>query len=128
ADGAKARVKWLEVVCGTRRPRAELVLEIDGAEHRAEASGDGPVDACFNAVKEILPHDAVLELFQIHAVTEGTDAQATVSVRLNDAGRVVSGTASDTDTILAATRAYVGALGRVPQTASTARPGALVGE
>ncbi|MEO1687504.1 MAG: 2-isopropylmalate synthase [Pseudomonadota bacterium] len=124
----RCRVKWLEVVCGTRRPRAELVLEIDGQEHRAEASGDGPVDACFNAVTQVLPHQAVLQLFQIHAVTEGTDAQATVSVRLEEAGRIVTSQASDTDTILAATRAYLGAVERLEVRRAKSPPEALAGE
>ncbi|HKK36237.1 MAG TPA: 2-isopropylmalate synthase [Paracoccaceae bacterium] len=124
----RLRVKWLEVVCGTRRPRAELVLVVDGEERRAEASGDGPVDACFNAVREIMPHEATLQLFQIHAVTEGTDAQATVSVRLEENGRIVTGQASDTDTIVAATRAYVSALGRLAVRREKTAPEALAGE
>ncbi len=46
-------------------------------------------------------------------MTEGTDAQATVSVRLEEEGRIVTGAASDTDTILASVKAYVGALNRL---------------
>ena len=47
-----------------------------------ECEGNGPVDAIFNCIKALVPHEAVLELYQVHAVTEGTDAQAEVSVRL----------------------------------------------
>ena len=53
------------------------------------ATGDGPVDASFNAVKAIWPHQARLQLYQVHAVTEGTDAQATVSVRMEEEGRIL---------------------------------------
>ncbi len=67
---------------------------VDGVEKRAETTGDGPVDACFNAVREIFPHDARLQLYQVHAVTEGTDAQATVSVRMEEEGRIVTGQAA----------------------------------
>ena len=75
-------IKSLRVVCGTEGPQqAALTMVIDGAEHSTEATGDGPVDASFNAVKALFPHDARLQLYQVHAVTEGTDAQATVSVR-----------------------------------------------
>ncbi|MEM9851870.1 MAG: alpha-isopropylmalate synthase regulatory domain-containing protein, partial [Pseudomonadota bacterium] len=49
----------------------------------------------------------------VHAVTEGTDAQATVSVRMEEDGRIVTGSAADTDTVVASARAYVGALNRL---------------
>jgi 2-isopropylmalate synthase len=71
------------------------------------------VDAIFRAIREIHPHDANLQLFQINAVTEGTDAQATVSVRLEENGRTVTGKASDTDTMAAAAYAYVNALNKL---------------
>ena len=45
----------------------------------------------FNAISTLVPHEAVLELYQVHAVTEGTDAQAEVSVRLHANGRSVTG-------------------------------------
>ena len=59
------------------------------------------------------PHDAKLELFQVHAVTEGTDAQAEVSVRLSEDGNVVSGRGADPDTLVASARAYVAALNKI---------------
>jgi len=83
---------------------------VDGAEAAATATGDGPVDAVFNAIHEIVPHTAVLRLFQVHAVTEGTDAQAQVSVRLEEDGRIATGQAADTDTLTASATAYVNAL------------------
>ncbi len=55
-------------------------------ENSIDATGDGPVDAAFNAVKMLWPHKARLQLYQVHAVTEGTDAQATVSVRMRGGG------------------------------------------
>ncbi len=79
----------------------------------AEATGDGPVDAAFNAVKKLVAHRATLSLYQVSAVTEGTDAQATVTVRMEEDGRVVSGQSADTDTVVASVRAYVNALNRL---------------
>jgi 2-isopropylmalate synthase len=76
-------------------------------------SGDGAVDAVFHGIREAYPHAATLQLFQINAVTEGTDAQATVSVRLEENGRTVTGKASDTDTLVAAAFAYVNALNKL---------------
>ena len=107
-------VAELEIVAGTKGPqRATLTLEIDGATQTLAATGNGPVDATFNAIRGLVPHEATLELYQVHAVTEGTDAQAEVSVRLNEAGRIVTGRASDPDTLVASARAYVAALNKL---------------
>ena len=108
------QLKKLRVVCGTEGPQeADMILTIDGKDHHIDATGDGPVDAAFNCVKMLFPHKARLQVYQVHAVTEGTDAQATVSVRLEEEGRIVTGSAADTDTIVASTRAYINALNRL---------------
>ncbi len=121
------QLRQLRVVCGTQAPQsAELTLSIDGAEHSTEATGDGPVDATFNAVKALYPHDVKLQLYQVHAVTEGTDAQATVSVRLEDEGRVFTGQSSDTDTVVASAKAYVNALNKMIIGRNRSRAGAAL--
>ncbi len=108
------KIKSLRVVCGTDGPQqADLVMEVDGVEASTSQTGDGPVDASFNAVRALFPHDARLQLYQVHAVTEGTDAQATVSVRMEENGRIVTGQSADTDTVVASVRAYVHALNRL---------------
>ncbi len=110
----RIRLVSLHVVCGTEvKPTARMVLEVDGERREASETGDGPVDATFRAIRALVPHDASLPLFQIHAVTEGTDAQAVVSVRLEENGRTVHGQGSDTDTIVASARAYLAALNRL---------------
>jgi 2-isopropylmalate synthase len=110
----RIQVKFLRVICGTEAPQsADLILEIDGAEVRKTAKGDGPVDAVFNAIKALVAHEATLKLYQVGAVTDGTDAQATVSVRLEEDGKIVTGQAADTDTIVASARAYVNALNKL---------------
>ncbi|MCK0141904.1 2-isopropylmalate synthase [Aliiroseovarius sp. F20344] len=107
----RLQVKSLHVVAGTEEKNtADLTMTVDGVEHKVSSEGDGPVDAAFNCVKQIFPHEAKLQLYQVHAVTEGTDAQATVSVRMEENGKIVSGQSSHTDTILASVRAYVNAL------------------
>ncbi len=126
--GERIKVKELEVLCGTRHnpPRATLVLEVEGAAREVQATGDGPVDATFNAIKALFPHDARLLLYQVHAVTQGTDAQAEVTVRLEEDGKTVNGQAADTDTLVASARAYVAALNKLlvkrQKTAPAARP------
>ena len=75
------------MIAGTKgRRRAALTLDIDGEKKTHQATGNGPVDAIFNAIRALVPHEAMLELFQVHAVTQGTDAQAEVSVRLSQGG------------------------------------------
>ena len=101
----RIRFVSLEVVCGSRRPQtADLEIEIDGEVRSMRATGDGPVDATFNAIKALFVHDARLRLYQVNAVTEGTDAQAEVTVRLEEAGKSVNGQGSDTDTLVASAR------------------------
>ena len=114
AEGEHLKLKFLRVICGTEAPQsADLTLTVDGTDRQVTANGDGPVDAAFNAIKRLFPHEARLQLYQVHAVTGGTDAQATVSVRMEEAGRIVTGQSADTDTVVASAKAYVAALNRL---------------
>src|ERR1700744_2429413 len=107
-------IKALRVEPGTGIvPTASMTLAMEGTVKSVTVSGDGPVDAIFRAIRELYPHTATLQLFQISAVTEGTAAQAQVSVRLEENGRTVTGKASDTDTMVAAAYAYVNALNKL---------------
>jgi len=94
-------------------PGTTLTVDIDGTQHTVQTTGNGPVDATFNAIKLLVPHEAKLALYQVHAVTEGTDAQAEVSVRLEEDGRTVTGRGADTDTMVASARAYLAALNKL---------------
>ncbi|MFA5958548.1 2-isopropylmalate synthase [Hyphomicrobium sp.] len=108
------KLSALTVIAGTMGPQtATLTLDIGGQPKTVQSVGNGPVDATFNAIKMLLPHNARLELYQVHAVTEGTDAQAEVSVRLEEDGRAVTGRAADPDTLVASARAYVAALNKL---------------
>jgi 2-isopropylmalate synthase len=110
----RIRLVSLTVIAGTRGPqRATLRLSIDGREITEEVDGNGPVDAVFNAIKALVPHEAVLELYQVHAVTEGTDAQAEVSVRLLADGNSVTARGADPDTLVASAKAYLVALNKL---------------
>jgi len=115
AKGAdRVKLVSLRVIAGSEGPQqAMLKLEIDGKEAEIDSTGDGPVDATFNAINALFPHEANLQLYQVHAVTEGTDAQAEVSVRLEEKGKTVTGRAADTDTMVASARAYVSALNKL---------------
>jgi 2-isopropylmalate synthase len=118
------KFKSLRVVCGTEGPQtADLTLLVDGVEKSVHATGDGPVDATFNAVKEIFPHGGRLDLYQVHAVTKGTDAQATVSVKLEEDGRIATGQSADTDTVVASAKAYINAINRLIVRREKSAPG-----
>jgi 2-isopropylmalate synthase len=111
----RIQVVEVEVYCGSNGPqRAILTLNIDGVESTAATRGNGPVDALFNAIRKLAPHDeAALQLYQVHAVTAGTDAQAEVSVLLSENGRTTRGTGAHNDTLVASARAYVNALNKL---------------
>ena len=104
----------LEVQTGSEGPnRARLALEVSGEERVASVEGNGAVDAVFRAIREIVPHRARLGLYQVHAVTGGTDAQAEVSVRLEADGRSAYGRGAHTDTLVASARGYISALNKL---------------
>ncbi|HEV2570205.1 2-isopropylmalate synthase [Methylocella sp. CPCC 101449] len=112
--GERIKVEALTVIAGTMGPQtATLTLNIDGQTVTKQATGNGPVDAIFNAIKALVANEAVLELYQVQAVTEGTDAQAEVSVRLAENGRSVTAKGADPDTLVASARAYVAALNKL---------------
>ncbi|MEO1015518.1 MAG: 2-isopropylmalate synthase [Pseudomonadota bacterium] len=112
--GEKIAFVSLKVVAGSKGPQsAELSVLVDGEPRSASSTGNGPVDAVFHAIRDAAPHDAKLDHFQVHAVTGGTDAQAEVSVRLKGEGILASGRGADTDTLVAAAKAYLHALNKL---------------
>jgi len=126
---AQDRIKLLSlsVIAGTRGPqRATMKLDIDGRTAIEECEGNGPVDAVFNCIKALIPHEVTLELYQVHAVTEGTDAQAEVSVRLSEEGKSVTGKGADPDTLVASANAYLGALNKLMVKRKKTKPEAMV--
>ncbi|PIE07720.1 MAG: 2-isopropylmalate synthase [Rhodobacterales bacterium] len=126
AANDKLKLRFLRVICGTEAPQsADLTLTIDGVDHQVTSTGDGPVDAVFNAVRELFPHNARLKLYQVHAVTGGTDAQATVTVRMEEDDKIVTGSSSDTDTVVASAKAYIDALNNLVVRREKTKPEAL---
>jgi 2-isopropylmalate synthase len=107
-------LKSLKVFAGTGEPqKAEMTLDVYGEVKKTSETGDGPVDAIFKCIKVLYPHEVNLQLYQVHAVTEGTDAQATVSVRIEEKGKTTVGQAADTDTLVASANAYLSALNKM---------------
>jgi 2-isopropylmalate synthase len=126
--GANDRVRFvsLGVMAGSIGPQsAQIVLEIDGETKWVQTSGSGPVDAIFKAISQLVPHEAKLQLYQVHAVTGGTDAQAEVTVRLEEEGKTVMGQGADYDTLVASARAYIHALNKLFVKRQKTAPAAL---
>ena len=94
-------------------PRAEIVFSINGEERRAESTGSGPVDAIFKAIESVAQSGAVLQIYSVNAITQGTESQGETGVRLMRDGRIVNGQGADTDVLVATTKAYLSALSKL---------------
>ena len=92
---------------------ANVTMERDGAKLRSVAIGDGPVDAAFLAIEQIIGHHYELDDFQIQTVTEGREAMGSALVRLRAGGKLYSGNGISTDIIGASIRAYISALNKI---------------
>lgn len=92
---------------------ANILLERGGEKIRGVGVGDGPIDAAFLAIEQIIGHHYELDDFQIQTVTEGRDAMGSALVKLRAGGRVYSGNGISTDIIGASIRAYISALNKI---------------
>ncbi|MBF0555970.1 MAG: 2-isopropylmalate synthase [Nitrospirae bacterium] len=114
----------LHVVSGTeQRPLAKIKLSIKGERREMESTGDGPVDAVYNAIKELTGTKSELKKYEIKGITGGTDALGDVVVMLEEDGRVVRASASDPDIIVASAKAYINALNKLAGICRTVEKG-----
>lgn len=104
------------------RPHASIVLSEGGQQKPAKADGDGPVDAVFKAIESVAKSGAELLLFSVNAVTQGTESQGEVTVRLSKGGRIVNGVGADTDIIVASAKAYLAALNKLASNVERINP------
>jgi 2-isopropylmalate synthase len=111
AEDDAITVKELEVLSKSGQlPTAKICINYKDKDHQSEASGDGAVDAIFNAIEKLINSETKLQLYSVNAVTEGTDSQGVVSVGLEKEGRIINGQGADTDILLASAKAYLNAL------------------
>jgi 2-isopropylmalate synthase len=96
-----------------QNPTAVVTMKIDGETHEKSASGDGPVDAAFQAITSITGAKSRLLKYEVKAITGGTDALGEVVCTLEEDDRSVSGHGADTDIIIASARAYINALNKL---------------
>lgn len=101
----------LEVVSKTgEKPHASLKLVVAGEIIDTESTGGGPVDAAFKAIEKVVKSNSELKLYSVNAITQGTEAQGDVTVRLERKGQLVNGVGADTDIVVASVKAYLDAL------------------
>ena len=114
AENERFKLVSLKVCSETgETPNASLVLSVGDKEVDAKSDGSGPVDAVFRAVESVVNSETELQLYSVNAITSGTDAQGEVTVRLEKAGRIVSGQGADTDIVIASAKAYINALNKL---------------
>lgn len=107
-------LEYLNVSAGTTvLPTASVKLMINGEEVFGTGSGNGPIDAAYNAIAKLTGTKSSLQRFSISALTGGTDAQGEVTVRLTEGEIISIGKGSDPDIITASAYAYVNGLNRL---------------
>ena len=114
-----SQVKYIDLLdisikCGSnKKSLANVKLKYLNKTLTKESEGTGPIDAVFKAIKSLITTKAHLVVYQVNAITKGTDAQAEVSVRLEEGGVSVLGVGNDIDTIVASGKAYINGLNKL---------------
>ncbi|NQD38387.1 2-isopropylmalate synthase [Permianibacter sp. IMCC34836] len=103
-------------------PAASLVLSINGNEKQANAQGNGPVDAAYRAVNDLVGSDVAVQEFTVNAVTKGMDSQVEVNVRVEHDNHIVTGHGADMDIVVASVKAYLHALNTLQTMESRLHP------
>jgi len=96
-----------------QRPRAEIIFTDAGQQVRAQAEGNGPVDASLKAIESHVRSGAEMVLYSVNAISGSTESQGEVTVRLQNSGRVVNGVGADPDIVVASAKAYLSALNKL---------------
>lgn len=115
-DAEDERVKLIALkVCSETGeiPKATITLRIANQEVSGSATGSGAVDASLKAIESMVKTEADLQLYSVNNITNGTDAQGEVTVRLEKAGRIVNGLGADTDIVIASAKAYINAVNKL---------------
>lgn len=92
---------------------AQITLKREGRSVQGIAIGDGPIDAAFHAIEQIIGRHFELDDFSIQTVTQEKEAMGNALVRLRVAGKIYSGTGLSTDIVGASVRAYVNAVNKI---------------
>jgi 2-isopropylmalate synthase len=115
SQGEKSlKLDLLQVSCGkTMIPVATVGVKINGEVHFSTASGNGPIDAAFTAVKQLISKTVHLEEFLIQAITKGSDDLGKVHIQVEHQGKMYYGFSANTDIITASVEAFIDALAKI---------------
>lgn len=103
-------------------PLATVSVSVAGQPKQVQSQGDGAVDAALSAVEQLVNTEAKMTLYSVNAITEGSEAQGEVTVRLEKEGRIVNGLGADTDIVIASAKAYIHAANLMAQDLYKAHP------
>lgn len=108
------KLEALQVVCGsTTLPTATVQVSFGGDIFTETASGNGPVDAAFNAVKSITKRRVHVEEYLVQAITRGSDDLGKVHVQISHKGKMYHGFAANTDIISASVESFLDAISKI---------------
>lgn len=108
------KLDLLQVSCGkSLMPVATVGVKINGEVHFSTASGNGPIDAAFTAVKQLISKTVHLEEFLIQAITKGSDDLGKVHIQVEHDGKIYYGFSANTDIITASVEAFIDALAKI---------------
>ncbi|MFI3261548.1 MAG: 2-isopropylmalate synthase [Rikenellaceae bacterium] len=112
-EAKKIKLKSLQIVSGTVIPTAAIVLEISGVDYTATDTGNGPLDAAINALKQIVDKQITLQEFLLQALTRGSNDVGKVHVQVSVDNNIAHGFAANTDVLRAAIEAYLDAINKL---------------
>ena len=95
------------------QPQAEVVFTMGDTQVTGNSTGNGPVDASLKAIESHVNSGAEMVLYSVNAISGNTESQGEVTVRLQQAGRIVNGVGADPDIVVASAKAYISALNKL---------------
>jgi 2-isopropylmalate synthase len=108
------KLEHLQVACGkSAMPVATVGLRVNGEVHISTASGNGPIDASFTAVKQLISKTVHLEEFLIQAITKGSDDLGKVHIQVEHQGKIYYGFSANIDIITASVEAFIDAIAKI---------------
>jgi len=112
-ENKRIKVDYLQVTSGVGlKSVASIGLIIAGEKFEAASSGNGPVDAAINALKQIIKRKMTLQEFTIQAISRGSDDVGKVHMQVEHNGSLYYGFGANTDIVAASVEAYVDAINK----------------
>ena len=114
SHGRRIKVDWLQATSGIgMKPVASIGLDVAGEKFEAAATGNGPVDASINALRQIIRRQVTINEFTIQGITRGSDDSCKVHMQVESEGKVYYGFGASTDIVTASIEAYVDCINKI---------------